>query len=111
MLYDAYYEELEHYAEKEGTFTLGLKGQMLQKADELMKNDGKKFLEVMEKLAERRMKKQLDEEEDEEHEYPESEVDEDEVVRLLPPLSPHSPFPLSRSSSAHSHPVRGGDLR
>lgn len=50
MLYDAYYEELEHYAEKEGSFTLGLKGQMLQRADDLMKNDGKKFLEVMEKV-------------------------------------------------------------
>eukprot|EP01130_Rhizamoeba_saxonica_P011925 TRINITY_DN4980_c0_g1_i1.p1 TRINITY_DN4980_c0_g1~~TRINITY_DN4980_c0_g1_i1.p1 ORF type:complete len:675 (-),score=203.95 TRINITY_DN4980_c0_g1_i1:1082-3106(-) len=62
MLYDAYYEELESYAEKEGTLTLGLQGGMLSVADDLMKNEGKKFLEMMEKLAERRMRRQMEKE-------------------------------------------------
>jgi hypothetical protein len=48
MLYDAYYEELERYAEKEGTLSLGTSGGMLSVADDLMKNEGKKFLEMME---------------------------------------------------------------
>jgi len=49
-LYDAYYEELERFAEKEGTLNLGLKTGMLSVADDLMKNEGKKFLEMMEKV-------------------------------------------------------------
>jgi len=81
MLYDAYYEELERYAEKEGTLSLGVKGGMLSVADDLMKNEGKKFLEMMEKLAERRMRRQLEEEEEEEeeHDYRESsDLEEDD---------------------------------
>jgi len=38
---------------------LGVKGSILSVADDLMKNEGKKFLEMMEKLAERRIRKDL----------------------------------------------------
>jgi len=69
MLYDAYYEELEHYEERkennvkdsnDSDFgfnfakSLTVKGGILTVADDLLKNEGKKFLEMMERLAERR---------------------------------------------------------
>ncbi len=61
MLYDAYYEELENYEEgnqaKYHIFLLFLenfRGGILSVADDLLKNEGKKFLEMMEKLVERR---------------------------------------------------------
>ena len=77
-------------------------------ADDLLKNDGQKFLEMMEQLAERRMQREEegavdveddseedDEEgdEDEEDEDEEDEEDEEEEVRFLvtghtTPLSP-----------------------
>lgn len=63
MLYDAYYDELERYTERQtepGGFSffknLGAKGGMLSVANDLMKNEGKKFLEMMERLADRRLK-------------------------------------------------------
>jgi len=75
MLYDAYYEELEHYEEdgkskaqnsndtmEDDGFnfakSLTVKGGILTVADDLLKNEGKKFLDMMEKLAERRMKRE-----------------------------------------------------
>jgi hypothetical protein len=58
-------------------------------ADDLLKNDGKKFLDMMERLAERRMQKEdisldqnsnyFQEEEDDEDGY---EDDEDEVSQV-----------------------------
>lgn len=58
-------------------------------ADDLLKNDGKKFLDMMERLAERRMQKEdisldqnsnyFQEEEDDEDGY---EDDEDEVSQI-----------------------------
>ncbi|CAG8522301.1 4488_t:CDS:2, partial [Scutellospora calospora] len=75
-LYDAYYEELELYANQQQQFgsstieyrsehgsdtrkelfnfgnSLTVKGGILTVADDLLKNDGKKFLEMMERLAE-----------------------------------------------------------
>ncbi|KAG9290473.1 hypothetical protein G9A89_002448 [Geosiphon pyriformis] len=70
---------------------LTVKGGILTVADDLMKNDGKKFLEMMERLAERRMQREEEaatmeqrefEEEDEEYddEY-EDEADEDHVTQ------------------------------
>ncbi|CAG8658561.1 7528_t:CDS:10 [Rhizophagus irregularis] len=88
-LYDAYYEELESYANHQQQFgssnieyrndadehdsdtrkeffnnfgnSLTVKGGILTVADDLLKNDGKKFLEMMERLAERRMQREEDE--------------------------------------------------
>lgn len=96
MLYDAYYEELEHYEgqrvqqqqqqervrkveevepEEEGGFnfakSLTVKGGILTVADDLLKNEGKKFLEMMEKLAERRLRR------DEPDDYEEEDTDEE----------------------------------
>ena len=48
-------------------------------ADDLLKNDGKKFLEMMEQLAERRMQRELDAEGDiEDSEDDDEEVDEED---------------------------------
>ncbi|CAG8500897.1 5473_t:CDS:10 [Ambispora gerdemannii] len=85
ILYDAYYEELERYANQQeqqnglgnsmssmgsenGSDTrrelfqfgnsLTVKGGILTVADDLLKNDGKKFLEMMETLAEKRMQRE-----------------------------------------------------
>jgi hypothetical protein len=99
MLYDAYYEELENYEEEknqqannkgatrkppakseenedESNFnfakSLTVKGGILTVADDLLKNEGKKFLEMMERLAERRLRRKEEEddfEEDEDDEY------------------------------------------
>jgi hypothetical protein len=122
MLYDAYYEELEHYEEdgqtskpphqhhhhhhhqqaqapppppppslpppqafndpEEESFnfakSLTVRGGILTVADDLLKNEGKKFLDMMEKLAERRMKKEeSDDESDCDDEYPEDYEDND----------------------------------
>ncbi|CAG8813180.1 16189_t:CDS:2, partial [Racocetra persica] len=101
-LYDAYYEELELYANQQQQFgsstveyrndselfnfgnSLTVKGGILTVADDLLKNDGKKFLEMMERLAERRMQReeeaameQRDYEEDDD-EYEEDYEDEGE---------------------------------
>ncbi|KAL3291650.1 stress response protein nst1 [Colletotrichum asianum] len=57
-LYDAYYEELETFAHQgEGPPLLG---GILTVADDLLKNDGKRFIEMMEQLAERRMAREED---------------------------------------------------
>ncbi|CAG8799091.1 38236_t:CDS:2, partial [Gigaspora margarita] len=59
-LYDAYYEELELYANQQqqfGSSTIEYRG-ILTVADDLLKNDRKKFLEMMERLAERRMQRE-----------------------------------------------------
>ncbi|CAG8516037.1 2638_t:CDS:10 [Ambispora leptoticha] len=85
ILYDAYYDELERYANQQeqqndlsnsmssmgsenGSDTrrelfqfgnsLTVKGGILTVADDLLKNDGKKFLEMMETLAEKRMQRE-----------------------------------------------------
>lgn len=76
-------------------------GNILTVADDLLKNDGQKFLEMMEQLAERRMQREeeaaadiedeSDEEEDEEgdddddddDEEDEDEDDDDEEVRFF----------------------------
>jgi len=76
MLYDAYYEELERYAEK-GVLAIEVKGGVISHVtDDLMKNEGKKFLDMMEKLAERRMKRQLEKEEHESIHISDDEVDD-----------------------------------
>jgi hypothetical protein len=63
LLYDAYYEELERYTNPQAALSLLFddsgnltfsKGGMLSVADDLIKNEGKKFLAMMERLAERR---------------------------------------------------------
>ena len=56
-------------------------------ADDFLKNDGRKFLNLMERLAERKLR-QIDEEAaseewDEEYENDSAEFDEDEEVSLL----------------------------
>jgi hypothetical protein len=69
-------------------------GNILTVADDLLKNDGQKFLEMMEQLAERRMAREedgalaleedseddedLDEEEEDEEEEDEDDEDDDE---------------------------------
>ncbi|CAG8553627.1 15855_t:CDS:10 [Dentiscutata erythropus] len=97
-LYDAYYEELELYANQQQQFgsspieyrsehgsdtrkelfnfgnSLTVKGGILTVADDLLKNDGKKFLEMMERLAERRMQR----EEEAANEQRDYEEDDDE---------------------------------
>ncbi|KAJ3215042.1 Stress response protein nst1 [Dinochytrium kinnereticum] len=57
ILYDAYYEELEHFAHDQAR-----EGGILTVADDFLKNDGRKFLDLMEQLAERKIR--LLEEED-----------------------------------------------
>lgn len=47
-------------------------------ADDLLKNDGKKFLEMMERLAERRMQREEDESAMDRGEYYDEDEDEDE---------------------------------
>lgn len=64
--------------------SLTVKGGILTVADDLLKNDGKKFIEMMEQLAERRMQREeeaameareFDEEEDEDDDYDDDEID------------------------------------
>lgn len=47
-------------------------------ADDLLKNDGKKFLEMMERLAERRMQREEEESAMDRGEYYDEDEDEDE---------------------------------
>src|ERR1700722_15947776 len=81
-------------------------GNILTVADDLLKNDGQKFLEMMEQLAERRMQREEeaaadvepdseeedddegDEEEEDEEDEDDDEDEEDEEVKH--PLSHHS---------------------
>lgn len=75
-------------------------GNILTVADDLLKNDGQKFLEMMEQLAERRMQREEEavadveddseeeedeegDEEEEEEEEDEEEDEEEEEVRVL----------------------------
>lgn len=77
---------------------LGSSGNIITVADDLLKNDGRKFLEMMEQLAERRMQREEeaaaevgrdsdededdedgDEDDEEEDEDEEDEEDEEEV--------------------------------
>lgn len=66
---------LSHWESEDEGFnfakSLTVKGGILTVADDLLKNEGKKFLDMMEKLAERRVKR------DERDSYDESETDED----------------------------------
>ncbi|KAN0065505.1 Stress response protein nst1 [Thecaphora frezii] len=64
--------------------SLTVKGGILTVADDLLKNDGQKFLEMMEQLAERRMQREeeagaeLGDSEEEDDEDPVDDLDEDE---------------------------------
>lgn len=82
--------EEEHYqsvtTKKEPQFskTLTVKGSIITVADDLLKNDGKKFLDMMEKLAERKMLKErevansdLFDEDDDDNDDDEDDEDED----------------------------------
>lgn len=64
MLYDAYYEELEKFTKHRGEHgdidffkSFGNQSSMLSLTDDLMKNEGKKFVEMMEKLADKKIRK------------------------------------------------------
>lgn len=97
ILYDAYYEELEHFAndQKKKTNDDIKSSGILHVADDFLKNDGQKFLCLMEELASQRLRvmeeegdkegMESDEEdwddvydEDEDESY--DEDDEDEVI-------------------------------
>lgn len=58
---------LVNKSEEDDSFNFGksltVKGGILTVADDLLKNDGKKFLEMMERLAERRMRTRDDSDE------------------------------------------------
>lgn len=80
-------------------------GNILTVADDLLKNDGQKFLEMMEQLAERRMQREEeaaadveedsedeeddegDEDDEDDEEDDEEDEDDDEEVRSPSPLS------------------------
>ncbi|EPQ30909.1 uncharacterized protein PFL1_01807 [Pseudozyma flocculosa PF-1] len=68
--------------------SLTVKGGILTVADDLLKNDGQKFLEMMEQLAERRMQREeeagieLGESEDEDDEDPVDDLDDDDEEDL-----------------------------
>lgn len=91
-------------------------------ADDLLKNDGQKFLEMMEQLAERRMMREEeaaasieedsddedqdeDEEDEEDDEDDEDEDDEEEVSGFVPAHCP----PYSSSSPLTAHHDRGAE--
>lgn len=114
VLYDAYYDELEQYAHRqqqnnyttviqckkeinrrsitagdekmELTDTLTVKGAVITVADDLLKNNGRKLLDMMEKLAERKLFKEREagnlsdkeDEEEEEKDSAEAKNDDDE---------------------------------
>jgi hypothetical protein len=65
------------------TSTLTVKGSIITIADDLLKNDGRRFLDMMEKLTERKMQKERqvaslsDHDDDEEEEEDEDEEEED----------------------------------
>ncbi|CAO3649426.1 unnamed protein product [Mucor hiemalis] len=117
VLYDAYYDELEQYAHRqqhgyvtvihskkeinrrsittsdqstknmELTDTLTVKGAIITVADDLLKNDGRKFLDMMERLAEKKLLKerevadQSDKEEEEEDQVQVKDEEEEEDFR------------------------------
>ncbi len=58
ILYDAYYEELEHFAndQKKKSNEDVVKSGILHVADDFLKNDGQKFLCLMEELAAQRLR-------------------------------------------------------
>ncbi|CCG82291.1 Stress response protein nst1 [Taphrina deformans PYCC 5710] len=67
--------------------SLTVKGGILTVADDLLKNDGKKFIEMMEQLAERRMQREeeaaleareYDEAEDEDEDYDDEDIDSED---------------------------------
>jgi hypothetical protein len=70
--------------------SLTVKGGILTVADDLLKNDGKKFLDMMERLAERRMQREeeagidqddyYDDDDEEDDDAYEDEVDEDTMT-------------------------------
>ncbi|KAG1046862.1 hypothetical protein G6F43_010669 [Rhizopus delemar] len=105
-LYDAYYEELEKYAyrqqqqqkiiqeqetssdeEEERNVsiriknTLTVKGNVITLADDLMKNDGRKFLEMMERITDQKLKREreLQSEDDDDVYSEEMNEDDDEL--------------------------------
>lgn len=66
LLYDAYYEELERYTKHNGDLSdhelfknIGSSNNMINIADDLMKNEGKKFVQMMERLADRKIRKDV----------------------------------------------------
>ncbi|PKY50645.1 hypothetical protein RhiirA4_269125 [Rhizophagus irregularis] len=81
---DEDYEGSEHDSDTRKEFfnnfgnSLTVKGGILTVADDLLKNDGKKFLEMMERLAERRMQREEDESAMDRGEYYDEDEDEDE---------------------------------
>ncbi|KAI9278378.1 salt tolerance down-regulator-domain-containing protein [Phascolomyces articulosus] len=90
--------------------SLTVKGGILTVADDLLKNDGKKFLDMMERLAERRIKKEevnletedyYDEEEDE---YDEEEEDDEDVIFFLVIFSPTLNTHTMTMTMAINHP-------
>ena len=89
-------------------------GNILTVADDLLKNDGQKFLEMMEQLAERRMMREeeaaasiednsdeddQDEEDDEEDEEDEDDEEEDDVSRASLSRNHNSRDMLTSNSS------------
>ncbi|ORZ14637.1 salt tolerance down-regulator-domain-containing protein, partial [Absidia repens] len=117
VLYDAYYEELEQYANHQQYYaqrtlhgypadevekleanrlarrantgggdyfnfgnSLTVKGGILTVADDLLKNDGKKFLDMMERLAERRLQRDDEVHLDQDIEYYDDEEDDDDEI-------------------------------
>ncbi|KAG1465670.1 hypothetical protein G6F46_001352 [Rhizopus delemar] len=108
VLYDAYYEELEKYAyrqqqqrgneevsdstsdeeeeEEEAEVsiklknTLTVKGNVITLADDLMRNDGKKFLKMMEKITDQKLKREQElQSDDEDDVYDEEEGEENDT--------------------------------
>ncbi|GES79064.1 stress response protein nst1 [Rhizophagus clarus] len=81
---DEDYEGSEHDSDTRKEFfnnfgnSLTVKGGILTVADDLLKNDGKKFLEMMERLAERRMQREEEESAMDRGEYYDEDEDEDE---------------------------------
>lgn len=61
ILYDAYYEELEHFANDQKKKSINTSDEIkssgiLLVADDFLKNDGQKFLCLMEELAAQRLR-------------------------------------------------------
>lgn len=70
--------------------SLTVKGGILTVADDLLRNDGKKFIEMMEQLAERRMQREEEAameareyDEDEDEEYEDDDIDSEVMHKLL----------------------------
>ncbi|CAO3600857.1 unnamed protein product [Absidia cylindrospora] len=60
--------------------SLTVKGGILTVADDLLKNDGKKFLDMMERLAERRMQREDEMDLEQDDEYYDDEDDDDDDI-------------------------------